>query len=278
MRTPASKLLWITDLHLDSATSLARWKFYRQIQSSSVEAFLITGDISKASLLPLHLRELAAAAGERAVYFTLGNHDFYGSSFSRVDGMVSGVCANHKNLIHLDGTQAIDLGHDTALVGHRGWCDGRTGWGEKSLARNPDFSAINDFQNLNRHCAFLLLRSLGMQSAFKLRSVLPYALTCYSQVLVATHFPPALQAATFRGKPCDWLRQPFFCNSSVGSMLVRMSEQYPQRKILVLCGHTHSATTVGISANLTIRSGAARPGFPCAGEIISLVPRIKPIG
>lgn len=191
--------------------------------------------------------------------------------------MVSGICANHENLIHLDGTQVIDLGHDTALIGHRGWCDGRTGWGEKSLAANPDFFAIEDFKKLNRRCAFQTLRALGLQSAEKLRNRLPYALTCFNRVIVATHFPPALQAATYRGKPCDWLRQPFFCNSALGGMLLRMSQQFRRQEILVLCGHTHSGISALITPNLTVRSGAARPGFPVLGEILTLARREEPI-
>jgi len=277
MRTSTTTLAWITDLHLDAATSWARRKFYKALEASPAEAFVLTGDISTARLLPLHLREIAAAAGKRPVYFVLGNHDFYGSSFARVDRMVSGICANHENLIHLDGSQVIDLGHDTALVGHRGWCDGRTGWGEKSLAKNPDFFAIEDFKKLDRRRAFQLLRALGLQSAEKLRNRLPYSLTCYNRVIVATHFPPALQAARFRGKPCDWLRQPFFCNMAIGGMLFRMSHQFPRQEILVLCGHTHSAVTAPITSNLMIRSAASRPGFPNSGETISLNRREEPV-
>jgi 3',5'-cyclic-AMP phosphodiesterase len=277
MRTPAKSLAWLTDLHLDAAPSWARRKFYKCLEASPAALFLITGDISNARLLPLHLREIAAAAGERPVYFCLGNHDFYGSSFARVDGIVAGICSNHRHLHHLDGKRLIDLGHDTVLIGHRGWCDGRTGWGEKSLAKNPDFLAIEDFKRMNRSRAFQFLRALGLQSASRLRSVLPYGLTCYNRVIVATHFPPALQAARFRGKPVDWLRQPFFCNSAVGQMLFRMSQQFPRQEILVLCGHTHSAVSAPITPNLTIRSGVARQGFPALGEIISLAHQKEPI-
>ncbi len=273
MITLANSLAWLTDLHLDSATARTRRKFYERLATDPADALVITGDISNAQLLPLHLREIAQAAGKRRVFFTLGNHDFYGSSFARVESMAAGVCAAHSNLIHLDGTQVIDLGRDTALIGHRGWSDGRTGWGDKSLAQNPDFSAIEDFKGLSRSQAFQLLRALGLQSAEKLRNCLPYALTCFNRIIIATHFPPALQAAKYRGKPCDWLRQPFFCNTAVGNMLLRMAQQFPRQEILVLCGHTHSQVSVKITPNLAIRSGTARPGFPSAGEMISLASR-----
>lgn len=279
MTTPthSQNLQWLTDLHLDVAPDWARRKFYKCLEASPAAVFLITGDISNARLLPLHLREIASAAGERPVYFTLGNHDFYGSSFARVDGMVAGICSNHRHLHHLDGKRLIGLGHDTVLIGHRGWCDGRTGWGEMSLARNPDFGAIEDFKGMSLSRAFQFLRALGLQSAEQLRKCLPYSLTCFNRVIVATHFPPALQAARFRGKPGDWLRQPFFCNSAMGQMLFRMSQQFPRQEILVLCGHTHSGISALITPNLTIRSGAARPGFPELGEILSLARREEPI-
>jgi len=191
MRTPAKSLAWMTDLHLDVAPSWARRRFYKCLEASPAAVFLITGDISVARLLPLHLREIAAAAGERPVYFTLGNHDFYGSSFARVDGMVAGICSTHRHLHHLDGKRLIDLGHDTVLIGHRGWCDGRTGWGERSLAKNPDFGAIEDFKGLTRSQAFQFLRVLGFHSAERIRKCLPYALTCYNRVIIATTTIPA---------------------------------------------------------------------------------------
>ncbi len=51
-------LAWLSDLHLDAATQERKQRFFQQMRKSPADAFLITGDISKADMLPQHLREL----------------------------------------------------------------------------------------------------------------------------------------------------------------------------------------------------------------------------
>lgn len=268
--TTAGELAWLTDLHLDATSAARREEFYFQMRKSTAIRFLITGDISRANLLPRHLQELAWAAGNRAIYFTLGNHDFYGASFRTVDQAVSAVCQNRTNLHHLNGSQVIRLDTDTALIGHRGWADGRMGWAERSYARNPDFEAIEDFRGLKPEEAFSLLRKLGSNSASCLRSRLPYALQCYSRVIIATHVPPFTVAARFNGKPCDWLRQPHYCNIALGAMILRIAARFPQKEVLILSGHAHSEARVQIAENVTVLTGAARTGYPSVGYTLDL--------
>jgi predicted phosphohydrolase len=260
--TETTGLLWLTDLHLDRADDQRRNELFESIRLSKAEAVVITGDISTARLLPLHLRELAAAASPKPVYFVLGNHDFFGSSIAVVDSVVSGVCREHANLHHLGQGEIIRLSSDTALVGHRGWADGRMGWGSRTLARNPDFAAIRDFKGLSKEDAFALLHKLGQDSSYYLRGLLPYALTCYDHVIVATHVPPFTKGACFTNKPCDWLRQPFYTNIAMGGFLLRQAQAFPSKQITVLAGHTHCAAEVRPLPNLTLKVGEARPGGP----------------
>lgn len=263
--TPHTKqILWLTDLHLDRASSAHRKSLYREIRRSPANTILITGDISVARHLPLHLRELAAAAAWRQVFFVLGNHDFDGSTLAQVDSCVAGICRSHRNLRHLGHGEILRLDGGTALVGHRGWGDGKMGWGARSFARNPDFHAIGDFRGLDRKAAFKLLGRLGSESALYLRGIMPYALTCYDHILVATHVPPMTQAALYDERPCDWLRQPFFCNIAAGAFLHAISTVFAKKSITVLCGHTHSAARLQATPNLEIRVGGARPGRPRA--------------
>jgi len=265
-----STIAWLTDLHLDATSDFRRDDLYFQMRKSTSGRFLVTGDISSANLLPLHLSELAWAAGNKAIYFTLGNHDFYGSSFHAVDQAITGVCRYRKNLHHLDGSQVIRLNSATALIGHRGWADGRMGWAEQSYARNPDFEAIADFHGQKPEETFNTLRRLGLDSASCLRSRLPYALQCYSRVIIATHFPPFTDAARFNGKPCDWLRQPHYCNIALGAMILRIAARFPQKEVLILSGHAHSEARVQIAENVTVLTGAARTGYPSVGYTLDL--------
>lgn len=265
-----TQILWLTDLHLDRAKPAQKEALYEEIQRSKADTVLITGDISTAKHLPLHLRELAAAASSRQVYFVLGNHDFYGSTFAHVDRCVAGVCGTHDNLYHLGGGEIFPLSADSALVGHRGWGDGRMGWGSRTLAHNPDFSAIKDFEGLSREQAFKLLLKLGLDSSFYLRGLLPYALTCYNHVIVATHFPPFTKGACFTKKPCDWLRQPFYTNIAMGGLLLRLTQAFPSKRITVLAGHTHCCAQFRALPDLELRVGGARPGFPSSQGLLEV--------
>jgi 3',5'-cyclic-AMP phosphodiesterase len=266
----SSKLIWLTDLHLDRAEERERQALYQSIRSTPAERVVITGDISTAEMLPLHLRQLAAAASPRSIYFVLGNHDFYGSSFAAVESMVAGVCKAHDNLCRLGHGELIRLTDDTALVGHDGCGDGRMGWGRHTLARNPDFDAIEDFKGLSRKDQFDLLGKLGAESARYLRSVLPYTLTCYEHVFVATHVPPFTAGACFGKRPCDYLRQPFYVNIAMGGFLLRLAESFPTKRITVLAGHTHCAAKVQARPNLELRVGGAKPGNPKLQPLIDI--------
>lgn len=273
MRTtlPTQQILWLTDLHLDHAALDRKQTLYSEIARSTADTILITGDISSSKQLPLHLRELAAAASWRQVHFVLGNHDFFASSMAAVDGVVAGICRSHVNLRHLGQGEIIRLNPDTALVGHRGWGDGRMGWGSRTFASNPDFSAITDFASLSRQEAFALLRRLGQDSAAYMRGIIPYALTCYRHVIVATHVPPITFAARFNGKSCDWLRQPFYVNIALGSFLLRIAKFFPQKRITVLSGHTHHAAHFRATPpNIEFMVGGAKPGFPRTQRLFEL--------
>ena len=68
------KLMWLTDLHLDEVDEKRRFEFYSRLCNEDCDAVVITGDISDASGLPGHLRELGQTFGSRPVCFVLGNH------------------------------------------------------------------------------------------------------------------------------------------------------------------------------------------------------------
>jgi hypothetical protein len=264
------RLLWLTDLHLDRATAEAREQFYLRLKGARFDAVVITGDISCGSKIDEHLADIARASSPRKVYFVLGNHDFYGSSFSEVQKRIEKVCAKIGNLRQLGHREVVLLGGDNALIGHQGWADGRAGWGVRTRARNPDFQAIEDFRGLPRDEVFGRMRELGNASARYFRNLLPYALSCHRRVWIATHVPPFPQAAYYDGQPCDRLRQPHFSNIAAGGVLRGIAESFPDRRLTVLCGHTHCRAAVQAADNIDVLVGAARPGKPDFQRVFSL--------
>ena len=264
----ATKLLWLTDLHLDRTDDETRGRFLSKIEGLRYDSVIITGDISTASHLSDHLREIAEACSPRPVYFVLGNHDFHHSSIAQVDELVESTCHQQRNLHHLGTGEIIRLNPDTALVGHRGWADGRAGMGQRTVIESRDKNSIADLRNLTKDELFDRMNQYGRESAAYFRSVLPYALECYRNVLVATHVPPFTQAAHYNGQRCAPTHLPHFANYSTGCALLGLSRGFPRRMITVLCGHTHTSRRTRILENLEVRVGGAQSGRPAVQGII----------
>jgi Icc protein len=262
------KLVWLSDLHLDHTASSSRQAFYQRLSGAAGDAFVITGDISISRLLAAHLGEIAQACAPRKVYFLLGNHDFYGSSFDEVDRIAAACCAKYSNLQHLGLGEVVRLGPVSALVGHRGWADGRAYGGRRTNIRFPDQDGIRDLRYRSTYPAFRKMERLGRASGDYFRRVLPYALTSFRHVLVATHVPPFARAVRFSGKPCDSTRLPHYVNASAGAVIQRVGEHFPRTKITVLCGHAHHGNAVRLTDNLEVRVGQACKGAPAIQGVI----------
>ena len=263
------KLVWITDPHLDFVGELALLALAKDIRAHRPSALLVTGDLSTANLLPKHLVWLRAAV-TCPVYLVLGNHDFYGGTFEGVDGLVDGLCARHPKFHHLGKGEIVRLGKDTALVGHRGWADGRAGSGMKSPVVLNDFVLIGNLRGLSQSKLFGELAVLGDTSAAYFRYLLPEALARFPHVFVMTHVPPFPQAAWHEGRTSEPDYLPHFCNFAAGVAIAEMAKQHPRSRITVLCGHTHGEGTVRMAPNLVVHTGGADYGHPAINRAFQL--------
>ncbi|MEO0018798.1 MAG: hypothetical protein RLZZ522_2081 [Verrucomicrobiota bacterium] len=99
--------------------------------------------------IPTTNDQIIAMSENELEQFAKGNALAWADS-SRIEGLVidafaDAVCHEHRNLHHLGHGEIVPIGDRTALIGTRGWADGRAGWGRKSWVRNPDHEAIKDF-------------------------------------------------------------------------------------------------------------------------------------
>jgi predicted MPP superfamily phosphohydrolase len=253
------KLAWSTDIHLDFLNHMQQKDFAERLANSGADAFLIGGDISKASSIEQHLCGLESRLS-RPIFFVLGNHDFYGGSITTVRDAMQKISSSSGWLKWLPAVGVVPLTMTTALVGHDGWGDARLGNFETTPIELNDFLLIKELSGLGRPERNRKLRELGDQAAAHLGNVLPAALARFQKVIVLTHVPPFSDACWHQGgiSEADWL--PYFTCAAAGNVLLDQASKHPDRELLVFCGHTHGAGEVRLLPNLYVRTGGADYG------------------
>ncbi|MBC2717224.1 MAG: metallophosphoesterase [Desulfobacteraceae bacterium] len=255
------KTIWLTDIHLEFLNDPAFDHFMRELCDKNADAILISGDIAQAPTLERYLLKMAQSLAI-PIYFVLGNHDYYHGSISGVRSAVTRLLEKSTHLHWLNVSGAVYLSPTTCLVGHDGWCDARFGDYYHSSVMLNDFLLIFELSALSRGELLQQLNRLGDEAAEHFKIVLPEALKSAEHVVVLTHVPPFLEAAWYNGKYCesDWL--PFFSCKAVGDILTEIMKKYQDKRMTVLCGHTHGGGMSQILPNLVALTGQARYGHP----------------
>ena len=229
---------------------------------------VITGDISAGPHRSDQYSELAEHVN-KPIYFVLGNHDRYGTTFANTEAVVARVMTRFSHLVRLDGSQVIPLNESVALVGVEGWADGLGGEGPATKARINDFYQILDFATEPEPQVFRAMKERARKYARALKPSLLKALKEYQTTIVATHVPPYEGAAWHEGSPSSGDYQPFFSSPTMGKLIKAAATEHPGKSVLVLCGHTHSP---GIyrDGNILVLTAGARYGFPEISQTIHL--------
>jgi Icc-related predicted phosphoesterase len=267
------RLVWATDIHLNFVAVERRQQFFDCVASYEPEAVLVSGDIAESGTVDQCLLEMAAAL-QRPIYFVLGNHDFYRGSIAETRARVERLCQQSPHLVYLTRSGVVQLTPDTVLVGHDGWGDARLGDFEHSDIILNDYLLIEELYHwngmfeLDRAALRCALEAMGDEAARHLEALLPEALDRARRVVVLTHVPPFRQACWHANAISDdrWL--PHFSCQAMGHVLETAMRQRRDREMLVLCGHTHSAGTAEISANLQVFTGAAQYSHPAVERVL----------
>jgi len=264
-------LAWSTDIHLNFVSAAGTEAFLRSGAATGADAFLVGGDIAEAGSLADTLRALDRGL-ERPVYFVLGNHDFYGGGIEETRAAAEEVCRGSRRLRWLSGSEPVALSDRTGLIGHDGWGDARIGDFEGSGILLNDFLRIRDLVTPDRAERGRLLRALGDQAARQVRPALRAALDRFEEIVFLTHVPPFREACWHEGKISaeDWL--PFFTCKALGDELRGSMAARPDRRMTVLCGHTHGAGEAVILPNLRTVTGGAEYREPRWQEPLLRVP------
>src|SRR5690606_14580707 len=102
------------------------------------------------------------------------------------------------------------------------------------------------------------------EAADYLSRILQEAVPHYRQIYILTHVPPFQEAYWHQGKPVGVNSGfvPHFTCKAAGDVLLRFAETYPDRRFVVLCGHTHGASDILKRGNLRIIVGGAEYAQP----------------
>lgn len=265
-----TRVAWLTDIHLDFLEPPEVERLCEQVRNSNPQAVLISGDISVADQLESHLAALDAAMA-CPIYFVLGNHDYYRSSIAAVRASLGSFCAGSTRLRWLTLGGVFPLSAHTALIGHDSWSDGRLGNHASSPVLLNDFFLIEELVGLEHGPRLLKLNALGDEAAAFFERLLPQALDRYENVILLTHVPPFEAACWHEGRisGADYL--PYFSCKAVGDVLTQCMQDRPERRLTVLCGHTHGEGVAQILPNLVVMTGGAEYGRPTLQPLIDLI-------
>lgn len=273
---PSDELIWATDVHLDHVGHpLAPFAFGKDLRKNypTCAGLVVTGDIAEGPTLLQTLRGLREGF-EGPVYFVLGNHDYYRSSFSQVDALLAEQLSGATDEPHWLRQRPVWLESSVgrvALVGNGGFYDGRLGDRETDLQLS-DFTRIEELfvaQDESRAALFSKIAARCDTLTHKLALQLDEILLLLPRlVLIATHVPPFQEAAFHAGQPSNGYWAPFFSSQAMGDMLLSKAQAHAATRFLVLCGHTHGSGRYQPLQNLEVVTGAARYGAPeLAGRI-----------
>lgn len=248
---------WLTDIHLNFMRPLALRAFYDRVRQEHPDCLFVTGDIGEADSVQRFVEELRKIA---PIYYVLGNHDYYRS----------GIQAFRATLPAgwLPALQPIQLTPNTVLLGVDGWGDARCGDLDSNVQLS-DWQLIEDFAptRYDRSARVQLLQELGTAEAFTLGELLARA-PASEHLIVLTHVPPFPQACVYDGAQSEPAWLPWFTCIATGELLSEYAAAHPNKRITVLCGHTHGAGVYQHARNLEVRTGGWPPGVEGYGNPI----------
>jgi len=263
------KIAWTTDTHLNFIDQQKGLQFCQTIIDTECDALFITGDIAESHDIVAWLTFLEQQL-QRPIYFVLGNHDFYHSTIPDVTQRVTQLCQQSQYLCWMNHAEVLQLGEGITLIGHDGWGDAKYGDFLKTPIRLNDHKLIVDLTGWDRETLKKKLNQLGEIAAVHLKKRFQEAKPISKEIWVLTHVPPFPEACWYQkewGAP-DWI--PDFACKSVGDVLLDFSDNNPNIKVNVLCGHGHSPGEVFMRDNLYVRTGGAVYGEPAIEDVLTI--------
>lgn len=273
-----NKIVWVTDPHLNFCHEEKIKSFCRKIMSHDPSALVITGDISEAPDLEIHLRLVQMWTDSLPTYFVCGNHDYYHGSIKNVRAMLKKHFSNTSPAYTtqwLPNVGVVTLAPNVALVGHDGWYDGGYASAFGSKLQMSDFFSIRELSegvSYDHTRRIEKMMELAKESGDYLAKYIPKALKHHDTVYVATHVAPFKEAARAPdGTMSDSTWMPYFSSRASGdAILGAMKDQPENKKCIVLCGHNHTEYDFWPTENIRCINATVRYKHPAVAKVFEL--------
>jgi|SRR6478609_4522330 len=269
-----TKVAWVTDSHFNMLKPGKTEKFGKMVATRGY-ACIITGDIAEGNTVCSYLDEFQRGFGGH-VYFVLGNHDIWKSSFSQVHEDVRDLCSENSQLHWLGSGKVHHLG-GSQICGVDGWYDYQAGLiSERPRFIMHDWHQIEEFKE---HFNLFQMgfgsplteqfRTLGQFSAIEARATMR---SCSKDkpVFFATHMPPFVEASWHKGKSSDSTHLPYYTNIALGYVLMEWAKENEHTQLTTLCGHTHSPGEYRQRDNHIVLTGKSEYGNPQVSKVFDL--------
>ncbi len=243
------KYFWFTDVHLSSGFPFSRKHFCQKINQEKPKAVFITGDISNGLFLSSDL-EYIANNSQSEIFFVLGNHDYYWTSISKTHSNIRNLVSKYRKLCWLTDVDFIELNQSTALIGEEGWYDGRIG-NSSYLNLTADWFLIEEGRKCKNFQEKLdFYRQLSRSSNQSIKTKITNVLKKYNTIYLLTHFPPWREATRAQGTILESYWEPYNVNYLLGLELESIMNNNLDKKLVVLCGHTHTPSVINVNSNI----------------------------
>ena len=265
---PSKKIAWCTDIHLDWEED--KLSFLGSLDAINPDYVFLTGDIAEGHSIEGFLTKISDLRAN--IYFILGNHDYFGSSFTKVRAAMVELCDKYENLHWLPNSGVVELTKGVGLVGVDGWYDARCG------ATSPIKFIMNDWRLIeelkpyeHRHIELVdKIREIADKEVKLAKLYLREAASNYNNVFFLTHVPPWREAAWYGTGFSENAAAPWFCSVAMGEMIEDIAQEFPLTNFEVFAGHTHSHGVFYPASNVKCTTGMAVYGKPIINEIIAL--------
>jgi predicted phosphohydrolase len=252
-----------SDIHLDHASNGTKRKFLQEIEKLNTPLF-IAGDISDGRKVTSHLEQIAEAC-KHDVYFVLGNHDYYHSSFAEIDSKISYLMHHYPNLIYLPHMGIVRLNSDTCVIGPDSWYDAK-------IAPYPhliplgmsDFDYIQDLRGLNRFDLFNKFQAKASAGLVHLKEMVGLAVTKYKNIIIMSH-PVPFGSMNIHQTSLS----PFYIWYEAGMFLGDFASDNLNNNFLWLCGHTHDRVEKDYGENFKVCCMGAEYTLPKFGAFLN---------